>query len=174
LTFCRVPESIGAMIFALIRSVLGTFVSAFKGRRALALENLALRQQVALVKRSVKRLRVTRIDRIFWIAFARYVDHWRSMLHVLHPDTVVRWHREGFRRYWTRKSRGVGRPPMEGELRALIRTMQVENVNWSAPRIHGELLKLGFNLSEATVSKSMKKCRKPPSQSWRGFLAGGS
>jgi putative transposase len=162
------------MIFTLIRSVLGTCVSAFKGRRALTLENLALRQQLALVKRSVKRRRVTRIDRIFWIAFARYVDHWRSMLHALHPDTVVRWHREGFRRYWAGKSRRVGRPVITGELRALIRMMQVENVNWSAPRMHGELLKLGFYLPEATVSKYMKKCRKPPSQNWRGFLAGGS
>jgi hypothetical protein len=129
------------MIFTLIRSVLGIFVSALKGRRALALENLALRQQVALLKRSVRRPRVTRIDRLFWIAFARYVDHWKSMLHALHPDTVVRWHREGFGRYWARKSRRVGRAPIESELRALIRTMQVENVNWGAPRIHGELLK---------------------------------
>ena len=92
------------------------------------------------------------------------------MLHALHPDTGVRWHREGFRRYWTRKSRRVGRPVIAGELRALIRTMQAENLTWGAPRIHGELIKLGFNLSEATVSKYTKKYRKPPSQSWRTFL----
>jgi len=158
------------MIFTLLRSVLGTFVLALKGRRALALENLALRQQVALLKRSVKRPRVTRMDRLFWIAFAHYVDHWRAMLHALHPDTVVRWHREGFWRYWTRKSRRVGRPVIAGEFRALIRMMQAENLTWGAPRIHGELINLGFNLSEATVSKYMKKYRKPPSQRWRTFL----
>jgi putative transposase len=88
------------------------------------------------------------------------------MLHALHPDTVVGCHREGFRRYWTRKSRPVGRPVIAGALRALIRTMQA----WGAPRIHGELIKLGFSLSEATVSKYLKKCGKPPSQSWRAFL----
>jgi transposase InsO family protein len=92
------------------------------------------------------------------------------MLHALHPDTVVRRHREGFRRYLTRKSRRVGRPVIAGELRALIRTMQVDNVNWGAHRINGELIKLGFNLSEATVSRYMKQCAKPPSQSWRAFL----
>jgi hypothetical protein len=138
--------------------------------RPLALENLALRQPVALLKRSVKRLRVTRIDRLFWVAFARYVDHWKSMLHVLHPGTVVRWHREEFRRYWTRKNRRVGRPPVEGELGTLIRTMQAENLTWGASRIHGELIKLGFNLSEASGSKYMKTYPKPPSQSWRVFL----
>jgi hypothetical protein len=96
------------------------------------------------------------------------------MLSPLNPDTVVRWHREGFRRYWTRKSRRVGRPVVPGEFRALIRTMQAENLTRGAPRIHGELIKLGFNLSEASVSTYMEKYRKPPSQSWRGFLAGGS
>ena len=161
----------GRVIFPQLFAVLAACVSALKGQRALALENLALRQQVTLLKRSVKRPRVTCMDRLFWIAFVRYVHSWRSMLHALHPDTVVRWHRDGFPRSWTWKSRRAGCPPIERELRALIRTMQAENITWGAPRIHGELLKLGFHFSEATVSKYMKKHQKPPSQSWRAFLA---
>jgi putative transposase len=94
------------------------------------------------------------------------------MLHALHPDMVVRWHREGFRLYWTWKSRRqrVGRPPVDKEIRKLIRQMQSENIGWGAPRIHGELLKLGIDISQATVSKYMVRHRKPPSQTWRTFL----
>jgi transposase InsO family protein len=94
------------------------------------------------------------------------------MLHALHPDTVVRWHREGFRRYWRWKSRrrGRGRPPVDKEIRKLIREMQSANVGWGAPRIHGELLKLGIEISQATVSKYMEHQRKPPSQTWRTFI----
>ncbi|MFT5390563.1 MAG: putative transposase [Gammaproteobacteria bacterium] len=124
-------------MLTLQRSVLGALVSALKGRRALAFENLAPRQQVALVKRSVRRPRVARIDGLLWIAFARYVDHWRAILHALHPDTVVPGHREGFRRYWARKSRRVGRPAIAGELRALIRTMQAENPPGAHPESMG-------------------------------------
>ena len=94
------------------------------------------------------------------------------MLHALHPDTVVRWHREGFRLYWTWKSRRqrVGRPPVDKEICKLIRQMQSANVGWGAPRIHGELLKLGIDISQATVSKYMVRQQKPPSQTWRTFL----
>lgn len=94
------------------------------------------------------------------------------MLHVLHPDTVVRWHRWGFRRYWTFKSRRrrAGRPPIDTEIRKLIRQMQSANVGWGAPRIHGELLKLGIDVSQATVSNYMVRHRNPPSQTWRTFL----
>lgn len=94
------------------------------------------------------------------------------MLHALHPDTVVRWHRQGFRFYWRWKSRSPkpGRPPVDNEIRKLIRQMQSANVGWGAPRIHGELLKLGIEVSQATVSKYMVRQRKPPSQTWRTFL----
>jgi len=94
------------------------------------------------------------------------------MLYALHPDTVTRWHREGFRRYWCWKSRrrSSGRPSIDKELRQLIRQMQSSNVGWGAPRIHGELLKLGIDISQATVSKYMIRSRKPPSQTWRTFL----
>ena len=160
-----------AIMFGLLYSVIAILVSAFKSRRALMLENLALRQQVVLLKRSVKRPRVTVSDRIFWSVFAHNVEEWRKHLYALHPDTVVRWHKVGFRWYWTRKSCRIGRPPIEPELRKLIRDIQAQNVTWGAPRIHGELLKLGYNISEATVSKYMKRHRRPPSQSWRTFLA---
>ena len=137
---------------------IATFVhSLFKSHRQLTLENLALRQQLAMLKSSVKRLQVSPADRLFWILFSKYVDGWRTMLHALHPDTVVRWHREGFRRYWTWKSRRqrAGRPPVDKEIRKLIRQMQSANIGWGAPRIHGELLKLGIDISQATVSKYM-------------------
>jgi transposase InsO family protein len=115
---------------------------------------------------------VSTIDRVFWVLFSKYVDGWRAMLHALHPDTVVRWQRESFRRYWRWKSRrrGAGRPPIDREIRKLIREMQSANVGWGAPRIHGELLKLGVKISQATVSKYMARYRKPPSQTWRTFI----
>ena len=158
-------------MFALFWLVIAVATSAFKSRRVLTLENLALRQQVALLKRSVKRPRVTTTDRIFWCVLAHFVQGWRNYLYALHPDTVVRWHKAGFRKYWTWKSRRIGRPRIDPELRDLIRTMQSENRTWGAPRIHGELLKLDYHICEATVSKYMKRHWKPPSQSWRTFLA---
>jgi putative transposase len=153
------------------------FMAAFvhslcKSRRQLALENLALRQQLAMLKQSVKRPRVSPVDRLFWVLFSKYVDGWRAMLHALHPDTVVRWHRQGFRFYWRWKSRGPkpGRPAIDAGLRKLIREMQATNMGWGAPRIHGELLKLGIVVCQATVSKYMVHQQKPPSQAWRAFL----
>ena len=153
-------------------AMLNTIFSLFKSRRQLALENLALRQQLVMLKPSVKRPQVSAIDRLFWVLFAKYVNGWQAMLHALHPDTVVRWHREGFRCYWNRKSRRqrAGRPPIDTEIRKLIRQMQSANIGWGAPRIHGELLKLGIEISQATVSKYMVHRRKPPSQTWRTFL----
>ena len=146
--------------------------SLFKSRRQLTLENLALRQQLAMLKPSVKRPQVSTADRLFWLLFSKYVEGWRSMLHALHPDTVVRWHRQGFRFYWRWKSRSPkpGRPPVDTEIRKLIRQMQSANVGWGAPRIHGELRKLGIEVSQATFSKYMVRQRKPPSQTWRTFL----
>ena len=152
---------------------IATFVrSLFKSRRQLTLENLALRQQLAMLKPSVKRPRVSPVDRLFWVLFSKYVDGWRAMLHALHPDTVVRWHRQGIRFYWRWKSRGPkpGRPAIDAGLRKLIRDMRETNMGWGAPRIHGELLKLGFEVSQATVSKYMRRGNKPPSQTWRTFL----
>ena len=161
-----------ASMLNLLLALLHTAHSSFKSHRHLALENLALQQQLAMLKPSVRRPRVWAIDRLFWVLFAKYVNGWRAVLHTLHPDTVVRWHREGFRRYWRWKSRRrrVGRPPVDREIRHLIHEMQSTNIGWGAPRIHGELRKLGIAISQATVSKYMAHHRKPPSQTWRTFL----
>jgi hypothetical protein len=119
-------------ILTLVITFLG---SLLKSQRQLRLENLALRQQVAMLQQSVKRARVSKVDKGFWILFSRYVDGWRNTLHALHPDTVVRWHRQGFRLYWRWKSRGPrpGRPPIDKALRKLIREMQATNLGWGAP-----------------------------------------
>jgi len=156
-----------------ILHLLVTFVLCLlKSQRQLVVENIALRQQVAMLRQSVKRPRPSVADRQFWIIYSRYVNGWRDLLHSLHPDTVVRWHRQGFRCYWRWKSRGPnpGRPPINSDLRKLIREMQATNIGWGAPRIHGELLKLGIEVSQATVSKYMQRSNKPPSQTWRTFL----
>jgi len=129
-----------ASMLNLLLALVHTALSSFKSHHHLALENLALRQQLSMLKQSVKQPRVSPTDRLFWVLLSKYVEGWRTMLHALHPDSVVRWHREGFRRYWRWKSRRrrVDRPPVDIEIRELIRQMQSVNVGWGAPRIHGE------------------------------------
>jgi transposase InsO family protein len=137
----------------------------------LALENLALRQQVAVWKVHQPRPQLTATDRLFWVVLSRLWKNWRTSLQVVRPETVVRWHRQGFRRYWAWKNRHRrGRPAIGTEVRDLIRRMSRANPLWGAPRIHGELLKLGLTVSQATVSKYMPRQRRPPSQVWRTFL----
>src|SRR5262245_37077893 len=149
------------IVFAALRST----------HRELALENLALRQQLAVWKARQPRPRLTQMDRIFWVLLSRVWTSWRHSLQVVRPETVIGWHRQGFRRYWTWKSgRRWGRPAIGRELRDLIRQMSRANPLWGAPRIHGELLKLGLTVSQATVSKYMLRPRRPPSQAWRTFL----
>jgi hypothetical protein len=140
-------------------------------RRELALENLALRQQLTVWKARQPRPPLTEMDRIFCVVLLRLWKNWRSSLHVVRPETVARWHRRGFRLYWAWKSRRrSGRPVISTELRDLIRRMSHANPLWGAPRIHGELLKLGVTVSQATISKYMLRPRRPPSQTWRTFL----
>ena len=150
--------------------LLGTLRSALRSRRELALENLALRQPLAAVKLRHPKPRLTDTDRLFWVLLSRVWKNWRTSLHLVQPGTVVRWQRQGFCYYWRWKSRGGGRPKIDPELKALIRQMCRANPLWGAPRIHGELLKLGIDVSEATVSRYMVRRRGPPSQSWRSFL----
>ena len=159
-------------MLSLLVVILRTFRSSLTSRDQLIVENMMLRQQLAMLQQSVKRPRVSPLDRLYWVLFSKTFAQWRAMLRVLHPDTVVRWHRLGFRRYWTFKSRRhrAGRPPIDADIRKLIRQMQSTNVGWGAPRIHGELLKLGIDISQATVPKYIKRQRKPPSQTWRTFL----
>ena len=149
---------------------LKSFVSSFRFRRDLAFENLLLRQQLAVMKQSHSRPSISPADRLIWVLASKRWPSWRDTLLIVKPETVIRWHREGFRRYWARKSKRRGRPKLDAEIKSLIRRLCWANPLWGAPRIHGELLKLGINISEATVSKYMIRDRRPPSQSWRTFL----
>lgn len=158
-------------MFALLLAVVSSLRSSLRTRRDLALENLALRQQLAILKRQSRRPRLTWTDRAFWVGMVRAWEGWREVLVVVEPETVIRWFRKGFGQYWARKSRGVGGRPGTGkELRALIRKMALANPLWGAPRIHGELRKLGIEVSQRTVSRLMPRRRKPRSQGWRTFL----
>jgi len=141
-------------------------------RKRLMLENLALRQQLAVLKRSVSRPRIEDSDRIFWILMRRMLKEWKETLLFVKPDTVLKWHRRGFRYYWRRKSHGVpGRPPISMEVIHLIRRMSIENVLWGAPKIASELALLGHKVAASTVAKYMVKSRMPdPSQRWGTFI----
>jgi hypothetical protein len=139
--------------------------------RTLVLENLALHQQLAVYRRTRPKPAIRRVDRLFWIVLRWVWRDWKSALVVVQPATVVAWHRRGFAWYCTRRSRPRGgRPQIGADVRRLVREMVVANLLWGAPRIHGELLKLGFEVSERTVSRLMPRRRKPSSQSWRTFL----
>jgi len=145
--------------------------SAVRSRCDVALENLALRQQLVVLMRSSRRPRLTRADRLFWSWLSRAWPRWRSALVIVQPDTVVRWHRTGWRRYWAWKSRGPGRPRVSPELRLLIQRLARENPRWGSVRIRGELAKLGFQVSAESVRCYRRSAlRRPPSQSWRTFL----
>jgi len=157
----------------IIRSLVSSTRQAFQTRAALQAEILALRHQLLVLQRSSRghRLRLSCADRFLWVCLSRLWSGWRSALVVVKPETVIAWHRKGFRLYWNWKSRHrLGRPTVSREVSNLIRRMSLANPRWGAPRIHGELLKLGFNLSQATVAKYMVRCRRPPSQGWRTFL----
>jgi putative transposase len=147
--------------------------SAVKTRAALQLENIALRHQIGVLQRSAKkRPQLHAPDRLLWVWLSRVWADWRSALVIVKPETVIAWHRKAFRLFWTWKIRRgkPGRPPVPREVRDLIRRMSRENPGWGAPRIHGELLKLGINVGETSVSKYLVRNRKPPSQTWRTFL----
>ncbi len=155
----------------LARALATALLGALKTRRHLVLENLTLRHQLAILAASGGRPRFRPADRLIWVCLRRLWNGWREVLVLVQPATVVRWHREGFRHYWERKSRRrPGRPGIDPDLRSLIRKMATVNPLWGAPRIHGELLKLGFDLSEITVSRYLPRRCKPPSPSWRVFL----
>ena len=159
----------------MLRLLLGLFRRSFYSRRDLLLENLALRQQLVVLQRRKPKLRLARIDRLFWVAVRRLWPKWKQALIIVTPETVVRWHRAGFRLYWNWLSRHrvvAGRKRISKELQDLIFRMVVENPTWGAPRIHGELLKLGFDISERTVSRWARKVPKnpEPARRWQAFL----
>src|SRR5262245_2969340 len=146
--------------------------TTFKSRTALQVENIALRHQLAVLRRSVKRPKLTSADRLLWAWLCEAWSDWRSSLLIVKPETVIGWHRKGFRLFWTGTVRRgqTGRPPVSKETRQLIRKMSRENPLWGAPRIHGELLKLGIDIGETSVGKYLPRRRKPPSQTWQTFL----
>ena len=158
---------------ALLVALLAAFRSSVRSRLELATEILALRHQLAVLQRQApKRPRLDRVDRVLWVLLSRLWPNWRRAVRIVTPDTVVRWHRRGFARYWRWRSRPrrAGRPAVALAVRELIRKMQAANPLWGAPRIHGELLKLGLTVSQSTVAKYLRRRNRPPSQTWRTFL----
>jgi transposase InsO family protein len=139
----------------------------------LTAENIALRQQLIVLNRNSSSPKLKERDRLFWVAISRIWSGWRDALLIVQPDTVVRWQKKGFKTYWRRKSeRGKrGRPPLDPEIRDVVLKMANANPLWGAPKIHGELFKLGIVISERTVSGMLRRRkRKPPSQTWRTFI----
>ena len=162
-------------MFSLLFLWIGALVRLFRKRRNLVLENLVLRQQLAVLKRRHPRPSLGLFDKLFWVVVRRFWSEWRQALIVVTPETVVRWHRTGFRLYWQLISRTrtqVGRKRTPKEVRELIFRMVVENPTWGAPRIHGELLMLGFDLSERTISRWMKRAPRDADRAkrWLAFL----
>lgn len=156
-----------------ITHLLGLINGLLADRSRLALENVALRQQIVVLKRGVKRARIEDSDRVFWILMRKLLDSWRETLLIVKPDTVIRWHRRGWRYFWRRQSqRGTpGRPKIDPDITELIRRMSSDNATWGAPRIRSELALLGHEIAESTVAKYMVRHPKEPSQTWRTFLA---
>src|SRR5215468_246449 len=163
-------------MFCFLRLCLGTLVRFLRSRHSLLLENLALRQQLVVLKRRHPRPKLDLSDKLFWLLVRRCWSGWKQALLVVTPETVIRWHRAGFRWYWrmiSKTKKPIGRRQTPKEVRDLIFQMMAENSSWGAPRIHGELLMLGFDVSERTISRWMKRApRDPqPAQRWRAFLA---
>jgi hypothetical protein len=159
-------------MIALLCFLVTLFASPFKPKSRLEAENAALRRQLVILQRKKRgRVHLTNGDRLFLVQLYRWFPSVLKTIAIIRPETIVRWHRAGFRRYWRWKSRSLGgRPQIAADLRALIRRMSAENQLWGAPRIHGELLKLGFEVSQSSIAKYMVKRCGPPSQGWRTFL----
>jgi transposase InsO family protein len=174
---CKEPlGSIGVMVIFVFGTL--AYVRAFLiTRHSLAMEAVTLRQQLAVYKRKQTRPKLDRFDRLFWVFVRRIWVNWSEALILVRPDTVVSWHRAGYRLFWKWRSRPrrVGRPKIAEEVRNLIRRMKRENPTWGAPRIHGELVLLGFNISEPTVSRYLQRLKRIPDESktkqWRAFLS---
>src|SRR5579864_3480888 len=162
-------------MFPFFRLWFGLLACCFRSHRTLLLENLALRQQLAILKRRHLRARLHPMDKLFWVLARRFWADWKKSLLVVTPETVVLWHRAGFRLYWSwisRVKKQVGRKRMSKEIRNLTFRMVAENPTWGAPRIHGELLMLGFDVSERTISRWMRKAPRDPelAKHWLAFL----
>jgi len=160
-------------VFQSILALLAALRVFFRSRSDIALEVLALRQQVAVLKRKRPRPSLNRLDKLFWTSLRRYWPRWAEVLVIVKPATVVGWHRASFRLYWRWRSQPPGgRPQITKEIRELIQRLAQENSNWGAPKIHGELLKLGFQISERTVARYLRRLGRcgDPAKRWRTFL----
>ena len=160
-------------IVFLVSLAVHTLRALFRTHEELLIENLALRQQVIALKKQRPRPLLDDMDRAFWVALRTAWPGWSKRLFIVNPDTVAKWHRDRFRRYWAKISQhkpGPGRPRVDAEIRRLIRTMALDG--WGAPRIHGELLKLGFVVSEITVSRYLVRYPADPDKikHWTAFL----
>jgi putative transposase len=157
--------SVCSVLYQLLRTLL-------QPRLSLVAENLALRQQLVILRRNTSRPALCNRDRLFWVVLSHLWRDWRSILVIVKPETVIKWHRQGFKCYWRWKSRAgrVGRPRIDREIRYLIRLMSHENPTWGVPRIQAELHLLGYKVAESTVAKYRVRIRKPPSQTWKSFL----
>ena len=156
----------------LVNVLLGYVWSCFQSHERLKAENVVLRHQLnILCRKAPKRPKLTGSDRMLFVWLYRLFPGIANVITIVRPDTLIRWHRAGFRAWWRWKSRNFGgRPMVDRELRELIHRMCAENPLWGAPRIHGELLKLGFTVAQSTVSKYMRRGRRLPSQGWKTFL----
>ena len=161
-------------MFGLLAAVLGALIGAFRPRAQLVAENLALRQQLAVLRRKRARPRLVPLDRAFWILLSRVWLKWSDALAIVKPETVIAWHRRGFAKFWAWKSRRRGRPPTPPEIVALIVRMANDNPRWSRRRIANELAMLGYRVDKNTVAKYMPKPadrpRRPRSQTWGTFV----
>jgi len=160
-------------VVAFLMAVVGALRAALRSRVSLVAENLALRQQLAILRRQTKRARLTPLDRGFWIVLSRAWSRWPQSLAIVKPETVIRWHRRGFARFWAWKSKRRGRPPIKPEIIRLIVRMVTDNPRWSRRRIAQELAKLGFQVDKNTVARYMPKPGdrpRRPSQTWRTFI----
>src|SRR6266850_1196052 len=156
----------------LCRLIFWTLVDLMRARATLEAEIWVLRQQINVLRRAApRRQSFSILDRLIFVSLYRLFPKACDALAIVKPDTIIRWHRAGFRAYWRWKSRRRGgRPNVPPEIRKLIREMSIANPLWGAPRIHGELLKLGIEIGQTSVAKYMVKRREPPSQGWKTFL----
>jgi len=156
--------------------LLASILRCFRSRRNLLLENLVLRQQLVVLKRKHPKPRLSLLDKLFWVLACKVWSNWKQALIVVNPETVVRWHRTGFALYWraiSKTRQALGRRRISKEVRDLIFRMVAENPTWGAPRIHGELLMLGFDVSERTISRWMRRAPRDsePVKRWLAFLS---
>ena len=165
-------RAILSSMMELFKLLFSAVVALFRSRASLEAENLALRHQLNVLRRQApRRLAFNTLDRLVFAGLHQFAPSVINVLRVVRPETVIGWHRAGFRLFWRWKSRSrPGRPQVALEIRQLIREMSLANPLWGAPRIHGELLKLGIDIGQTTVAKYMAKRSIPPSQGWRTFL----